>query len=112
MKAGSKKPRIGEMLVEAGALSQDQLHKALNEQKASGRMLGELLVEHGVSRSVLVPALARWLGVPGCQLRHGLIDPALLKLVGPEEAEPQFRSPGKPRLMATAPTPFRKSCRP
>ena len=96
----AKSVRLGEVLVEEGLLSQDQLKKALQEQKASGRMLGEMLVEQQiVSSQVLVQALARRLGVPGCQLRHGLIDPPLLKLIGEEEAErlkviPMFKVKG------------------
>lgn len=40
-----------------------------------------------MSGGALVRAVSALLGVPGCQLRHGLIDPPLLKLVGSEEAE-------------------------
>ncbi|UCD74303.1 MAG: Flp pilus assembly complex ATPase component TadA [Phycisphaerales bacterium] len=80
--------RLGDALVKEGVLSEDQLKAALQEQQASGRMLGELLVEQGVlSGSAAVRTLARQLGVKGCTLRHGLIDPALLPLIGPEEAE-------------------------
>jgi type IV pilus assembly protein PilB len=84
----AKKPRIGDALVEQGALSTEQLTRALAEQKSSGIMLGEMLVQQGIITSAaLVAALSRCLGVRGCQLRHGLIDPALLKVVGAEEAE-------------------------
>lgn len=84
---GSGRIRVGEALVREGVLSEEQLRQALAQQKSSGRMLGEMLVEQGViSNAVLVRALARCLGVRGCQLRHGLIDPALLKLIGEEEA--------------------------
>jgi type IV pilus assembly protein PilB len=87
--AGSAQvPRIGDVLVAQGALSAEQLQRALAEQKASGQMLGEMLVAQGViSTAVLVEALGKCLGVGGCQLRHGLIDPAMLKLIGAEEAE-------------------------
>ncbi len=79
--------RVGDALVEQGAISREQLDKALTDQKKSSRMLGELLVEQGViSSSVLVRALASVIGAPGCQLRHGLIDPPLLALIGEEEA--------------------------
>jgi type IV pilus assembly protein PilB len=37
--------------------------------------------------SALVQALARHLSVKGVVLRHGLVDPALLKMIGQEEAE-------------------------
>lgn len=89
MRAGAeKKARLGEVLIQQGALSEEQLGRALTEQKATGRMLGEVLVEHGViPSSVLLTALGRWLGVRSCLLRHGVIDPVLLKLIGSEEAE-------------------------
>jgi len=82
------KMRIGDALVEQGILTPEQLNRALAEQKTTGRMLGEMLVEQGViSSAVLVGVLAKNLGVRSCQLRHGLIDPALIKLIGEEEAE-------------------------
>jgi len=75
------------VLVEQGAITQDQLNKALGEQRSSSRMLGEMLVEQNViSTASLVRALAATLGCKGCQIRHGLIDPALLKLIGDAEA--------------------------
>ena len=84
----AKKLRLGEVLLEQGMLSEDQLNAALAQQKSTGTMLGEVLVSEGViSPAVLVRSLARCLGVPGCHLRHGLIDPGLLSLIGAEEAE-------------------------
>lgn len=83
-----KKLRIGEALLERGALSQHQLDRALDEQRVSGQRLGELLVEQGViSSSTLVHTLANCLDVKGCHLRHGLIDPALVQQVSEEECE-------------------------
>ena len=83
-----KRSRIGEVLVEEGHLSAEQLTRALAEQKASGRMLGQMLVDQGlISSGTLVGALGKCVGVPCCHLRHGLIDPTLLKLIGVEEAE-------------------------
>jgi type IV pilus assembly protein PilB len=80
--------RLGQLLVEQGALSEDQLRRALTDQKNAGTMLGEMLVTQGVITSAtLVRALGECLGVRGCQLRHGLVDPPLLKLIGVEEAE-------------------------
>jgi len=95
-----KKLRIGEVLLDEGMLTQDELDKALAEQRASGEMLGKLLVDRGVvTSSSLVQALAKSHGVQGCNLRHGLIDPALLTLIGQEECErlkviPMFRVHG------------------
>jgi len=83
-----KKARFGEVLVEEGILSEGQLHRALAEQKATGQKLGEILVERGVlTRGDMLRILGRNLGFPCCQLRHGLIDPNLLKMIGEEECE-------------------------
>jgi hypothetical protein len=38
---------IGHVLVEAGAISQDELELALAEQRRSGRRLGEILIDSG-----------------------------------------------------------------
>lgn len=87
-RASKSRMRVGEALVAQGALSQDQLDDALSKQRSTGEMLGSMLVDDGViSASTLVLALAKCLDVRGVQLRHGLIDPALLKLIGDEQAE-------------------------
>jgi len=89
--------RIGDALVASGAVTAEQLRRALAEQRSTGRRVGELLVEQGiVTPAALVQALANVQGVPGCRLRHGLIDPGLIKLVGQDECErlrciPMFR---------------------
>ena len=80
--------RVGEVLISEGHVSTEQVSRALSEQKSSGMMLGEMLVDQGViSPGVLVRALGKTLGLPGVVLRHGLIDPALLKLIGEDEAD-------------------------
>ncbi|MBI1189518.1 MAG: type II secretion system protein GspE [Tepidisphaera sp.] len=87
---GSPTPnrRVGEVLVAEGAITHEQLQKALESQRGDTRMLGELLVAQGlISQQVLVRAMATCLGVPGCVLRHGLIDPGVIRLIGVEECE-------------------------
>jgi len=97
VKRSGSSSRMGEHLVERGLISENQLAEALREQQKTGRMLGELLVSQGlVPPGVLVRTLAARIGVPGCELRHGLIDPALGELISREEAErlrvvPMFR---------------------
>ncbi len=82
------KPRLGEALIEEGALSKEQLARALAAQKNTGAMLGEVLVDQGmVNPAVLINALGKVQGLPGCVLRHGLIDPTLLKEIGDDEAQ-------------------------
>lgn len=97
----AQRPRlVGEVLISDGHITEEELSKALVEQKSAGRMLGEVLVDQGtISGATLVHSLAKCLGVPGVQLRHGLIDPSLINLVGAEEAErlssiPMFRVHG------------------
>ncbi len=88
MTQADKKLRLGEALVEEGVISQEQLDRALGEQKATGQKLGEMLVEHGlITGADMLRILGRNLGLQSCHLRHGLIDPTLLKLIGEEEAE-------------------------
>jgi len=80
--------RLGDVLVDEGVISDDQLQQALSDQKINGVLLGEMLVEQGlISHATMLRVLARQLGVPCCQLRHGLVDFSLLELIGPEEAE-------------------------
>lgn len=87
---GGSRPklRVGDVLIQEGVITPEQLEQALTEQRTGSRMLGETLVTKGIiSNAVLVRALARCLGISGCQLRHGLIDPGLIKLLGAEECE-------------------------
>jgi len=98
----ASRPRlVGEVLIAEGHLTHDQLDQALTEQRTSGKKLGELLISAGtVSEATLLHSLARCLGVKGIKLRHGLIDPQLLPLIGAEECErlkilPMFRVHGR-----------------
>jgi bacteriophage N4 adsorption protein B len=52
-------PRIGELLVRNGDLSQQMLDVALREQKRTRRPLGEILVDNGVPMGSLVTALLK-----------------------------------------------------
>jgi len=98
LEPAAKRPRlVGEVLVSEGHISEEDLSRALEEQRTSGKRLGEILVESGaVSSGVLLDSLARCLGVRPVRLRHGLIDPKTLKLIDPEECDrlkviPMFR---------------------
>ena len=88
MTAAGRPMRVGEALLASGDVTSDQLREALDVQRRTGRRLGEVLVEQGiVSAGPLVKALARCQDVRGVRLRHGLIDPGLLPLIGADEAE-------------------------
>jgi type IV pilus assembly protein PilB len=80
--------RLGDALVAQGVISQEHLERILAEQRTSGERLGEMLVSQGVVENAqMLRFLADQLGVPFCQLRHGLVDFSLLKLIGEEEAQ-------------------------
>jgi type IV pilus assembly protein PilB len=82
------KIQLGQTLLEAGVINEDQLRAALAEHQQSGQKLGEILVKQGVvSATTLVQTLAKKLGVKGCHLRHGLVDPLAAKLIDREEAK-------------------------
>lgn len=97
MKLRAPQKKLGELLMEAGLISEEQLSQALGIQKRSGKMLGSVVISEGmVTGSVLVSVLANQLGLRGVVLRHGLIDTSLLKEIGQEEATrlqavPMFR---------------------
>lgn len=82
------RPRIGELLVSAGVLSQDKLDEALRLPRAPGQRLGGLLVQMGlVSETQLTQILGQQLSVPWVSLYHIDFSRQLLNLVPREVAE-------------------------
>ena len=74
--------RIGEMLIEAGVLTPDNLRIALSEQKRWGGTIGRMLVEKRfVSEPDLLAVLSRQFGVPVIELDRVTIPQAVLDLV-------------------------------
>ena len=79
--------RLGEMLVKAGLITQDQLSKALAQQEVSGGRIGTNLVKLGfITEDEITSFLSRQYGVPSINLSHFEIDPQVVKLVPPEIA--------------------------
>jgi type IV pilus assembly protein PilB len=80
--------KLGEMLVDAGVLSESGLKMALQEQRRWGGTLGRTVVEMKlVSESELVRVLAQQLSLPTVDLDHQEIHPTVLELVPAELAE-------------------------
>jgi type IV pilus assembly protein PilB len=85
---GNVAKRIGELLVEAGVLSQSQLEQALFAQRKDGRKLGQLLIELGLASEIqLTQTLSRQLSVPWVSLYHVDFSRSLLNLVPRATAE-------------------------
>ena len=94
MKLLSKAIKLGQMLVQEGYLSDEQLSNALIRQKAGKKKLGELLVDdHIVAQSAVLDCLSRRLGLDAVQLRPGLIDPHIVDTVDKEIAEQHMLMP-------------------
>jgi type IV pilus assembly protein PilB len=75
----ASKARIGELLVAQGTISEDQLQAGLLEQKRTGRRLGEVLVELGaLGERDFLKTLADQLGIPLVDLRSVTPEPEAL----------------------------------
>nr|WP_106784521.1 ATPase, T2SS/T4P/T4SS family [Lysinibacillus timonensis] len=84
---GSTRKRLGDLLVEAGVLSQEQLNYAL-ENKSSEEKLGDFLIrENFITEQQLIEVLEFQLGIPHINLNQYTIDPDLLQLVPVELAK-------------------------
>src|SRR5436190_13519708 len=74
--------RLGEILLREGLITQDQLKKALLEQKNTGMRLGYTLVKLGfVEETEISKMLARQYRMPAVDLSRFEVDPKILKLV-------------------------------
>ena len=81
---GRKKVRIGDALVQEGAITEAQLKKALELQKGSGRKLGETLVDSGmVTEDIVAKVLSKQLGYENVDLQNVAIPQDILDLVSP-----------------------------
>jgi len=80
--------RLGELLLEAGAVDDTHLKAALMEQRKWGGKLGSLLVDMGFIREeVLVGVLARQLGLPSVDLDAAPIPPRITEHLRLDMAE-------------------------
>lgn len=83
--------RLGEMLVDAGVLTQAQIDQALADQKGSGKRLGTVLLdEHYITEDQLIDTLRLQLGIDFIDLNKAKIDPAIAKYV-PKNMARQYR---------------------
>ena len=81
-------PPLGEQLISAGLITEDQLQSALGRQQSTNARLGEVLVEMGfVEEAALLPFLEKQLGVQGVRLRDGMVDPDVVKTIPRAVAE-------------------------
>lgn len=82
MDLGRKKIRLGDLLVNNGTIDKDQLEKALNAQKGTGRKLGEVLVDEGIlTEQDIAEALSNQMNIPTVDLKDVKVSEDVLKLI-------------------------------
>ena len=87
-----QKVRLGDLLIQQGLLSEEQLKIALDEQKRTGRKLGRVFVESGyVTEEGISQALARQLKILFVDLKNFSPKPDLIRLL-PEAPARRFRA--------------------
>ena len=74
--------QLGELLIERGVISQQQLDEALNVQKEKGGLIGEVLVELGFAKEEDIPqALTAQYGFPYLPLANYEINPEIVNII-------------------------------
>src|SRR5574343_981118 len=90
--ARPEKIRLGEILVQQGLLTPEQLTHALQEQQRTGRKLGRVFIESGfVTEIQISEALARQLQIPFIDLKHFNANPETVRKL-PEAQARRFRA--------------------
>lgn len=85
------KKKLGDILVENGIISGEQLAAALQEQQKSKRKLGDLLITHGyITEQQLIEVLEFQLGIPHVNLFKYQIDPAITQII-PESMAKRYQ---------------------
>ena len=85
--AAATTDKLGEILVREGLITQDQLKKALLDQKGTGMRLGYTLVKLGfIEETEITKMLARQYRMPAVDLSRFEVDPKILKLLPPDIA--------------------------
>src|SRR5687767_133607 len=82
-------PRLGNVLIERGYVTVEQLNAALTEQRAGGgKLLGEILAERGFcTEDQITECLAAVYGVPYAKLEPRIADPRIVECLPREYVE-------------------------
>jgi hypothetical protein len=92
------KGRLGDLLIDGGLITNEQLQEALEKQNESGGKLGEVLVGMGaLDARALADALAAVLGLEVLNLRRENVNPDALALLPENFARSQLAIPSSLR---------------
>ena len=108
LNVGRKKIRIGDVLVAAGAITEEQLQEGLAKQKETGRKLGNALVDLGfISNDMLITVLTTQLGIDYIELKGAKIEEKVIHMV-PESMVTKYQAipieidPDNPNILKVA----------
>lgn len=108
LSVGRKKIRIGDVLVAAGAITEEQLQEGLAKQKETGRKLGNALVDLGfISNDMLITVLTTQLGIDYIELKGAKIEDKVIHMV-PETMVTKYQAipieidPDNPNILKVA----------
>lgn len=108
LSVGRKKIRIGDVLVAAGAITEEQLQEGLAKQKETGRKLGNALVDLGfISNDMLITVLTTQLGIDYIELEGAKIEDKVIHMV-PESMVTKYQAipievdPDNPNILKVA----------
>ena len=74
--------KLGELLVDAGLISADQLDKALANQKVNKKRIGEIIVDLKMASEMdIVQTISFELGVDSLDLSKAVVDPMAIQLI-------------------------------
>lgn len=106
--SGRKKIRVGDLLVEAGAITEDELMEALAYQKEHGGRIGNVILELGfISQDLLVTVLTTQMGIDYVELKACRLEDSVLKLI-PETLVNKYKvmpieiDPNNPNVLKVA----------
>lgn len=79
---GKNRRKLGDILVDAGKITQEQLEYSLELQKKRGDKLGKILVDEGIiTEDEIIQVLEYQLGIPHVILEKYYIDPEVAKII-------------------------------
>lgn len=86
------KVRLGDLLVEKGAITNKQLMQALSDQQTTGRKLGQTLIQNGfVTEDVMLDILSKQLNLPFLSLKNFKFDSDTVHVL-PETMARRYRA--------------------
>ena len=86
--AWKRRKKIGELLVEAGLITEKDLDEVLLLQKTTGKRFGDLVVKNGnVTEEQLIEVLEFQLKLARVNLKNLIIDPSIPRLIGENHSQ-------------------------